>query len=164
MRIALGFLAPLLIALISACVSRPQTRPADVVPSASAPASRSSLALEQLRLAELFRGTPVSFTLQQDGSLRASVPRPFSFDTGTIKVKPALAAVLDRIAKGQLHSPSRMRVTAPFDADTRSPDLARERALSVRDYLAARGIAVTRLQAIGAAQSEQVEIIISDAR
>lgn len=152
----------LLISVLAACGTRPPAPPTPVAPAASASEARPPLALEQLRLAELFRGTPVAFTLQQDGSLRATVPRQFSFDAGAIKVKPPLAAVLDRLAKGQLQAGSRMRVSAPADPETRSASLARERALSVRDYLAGRGIAATRLQASGAAQTDLVEIVVSD--
>lgn len=126
------------------------------------PAPRVTLASEQVRLAELFRGTPVSFTMQQDGSLRATVPRRFSFDAGGIKVKPPLAAVLDRLAKSQLPSTTRLRVSAPADPETRGPALARDRALSVRDYLMGQGIAPTRLQANGVAQTDQVEIVVSE--
>lgn len=164
MRLDFAVFVSLLISLMSACGTRPSEAPAPVVPIAVSPEVRAPLALEQIRLAELFRGTPVAFTLQQDGSLRATVPRQFSFDAGAIKVKPPLAAVLDRLAKGQLQAGSRMRVNAPADPDTRSPSLARERALSVRDYLAGRGIAATRLQVSGAAQTERVEIVVSDAR
>ena len=152
----------LLISVLAACGTRPPAPPTPVAPAAPATEARPPLVLEQLRLAELFRGTPVAFTLQQDGSLRATVPRQFSFDAGAIKVKPPLAAVLDRLAKGQLQAGSRMRVSAPADPDTRSASLARERALSVRDYLAGRGIAATRLQASGAAQTDLVEIVVSD--
>lgn len=101
--------------------------------------------------------------MQPDGSLRATVPRRYSFDPGETKVKPPLAAVLDRLAKGQLQSSSRMRLTAPSDPQARGPNLAQERALSVRDYLAGKGIAAVRLQAGGATQSEQVEITVTDA-
>lgn len=152
---------------MSACGTRPPPAPmapAAAVPIPGTPDMRAPLALEQMRLAKLFRGTPVTFTLQRDGSLCATVPRQFSFDAGAIKVKPPLAAVLDRLAKGQLQAGSRMRVSAPADPDARVPSLAQERALSVRDYLAGRGIAATRLQASGAAQTERVEIVISDAR
>lgn len=157
-------LATLLIALLGGCATRPSAPPTGAPPAASAPDARASLALEQVRLAALFRGTPVTVTLQQDGSLRATVPRQFSFDAGAIKVKPPLAAVLDRIAKGQLQTASRLRVSAPADPETRSASLARERALSVRDYLAGRGIAATRLQTTGTAQTEQVEIVVSEGR
>lgn len=121
-----------------------------------------TLAGKQVLLTELFRGTPVTFAMQQDGSLRATVPRRFSFDTGAIKVKPPLAAVLDRLAKGQLPLTSRLRVSAPADPDARSPALARDRALSVRDYLMGQGIDSTRLQALGATQTERVEIVVSE--
>jgi len=128
------------------------------------PAPRATLAGEQVRLAELFRGTPVAFTMQQDGSLRATVPRRFSFDAGAIKVKPPLAAVLDRLAKAQLQTGARMRVSAPSDPEVRGLTLARDRALSVRDYLAGQGVATTHLQVSGAVQTEQIEIVVSDTR
>lgn len=155
-------LAASTITLLAACSTpRPATPPSSsAVPGAPAP--RSTLASEQVRLAELFRGTPVVFAMQQDGSLRATVPRRFSFDAGAIKVKPALAAVLDRLAKSQLETSSRMRVNAPADQEPRGAALARDRALSVRDYLAGQGIVATRLQVSGAVQTEQVEIIVSE--
>ena len=150
--------------MLTACSTRPLAPLAPDPPAVATPEGRAPLVLEQLRLAELFRGTPVAFTLQQDGSLRATVPRQFSFDPGAIKVKPPLSAVLDRLAKGQQRATTRLRVSAPADPEARSPSLARERALSVRDYLAGRGIAVTRLQASGAAQTDLVEIVVTDAR
>ena len=162
------FITVPLIALLAACgTPRPSSTAsssASVPASLAAPAPRATLAGEQVRLAELFRGTPVTFAMQQDGSLRATVPRRFSFDAGAIKVKPPLAAVLDRLAKGQLQSTARMRVSAPGDPETRGGNLARDRALSVRDYLTAQGIVATRLQAGAAAQTEQVEIVVSEGR
>lgn len=125
---------------------------------------RPTLASEQVRLAELFRGTPVVFAMQQDGSLRATVPRRFSFDIGASKVKPPLAAVLDRLAKSQLEATTRMRVSAPADPDAHGGALARDRALSVRDHLAGQGIVATRLTLSAAVQTEQVEIVVGDAR
>ena len=167
MRISVSIIiAAPLIAVLAACgTSRPAppVPPAPTVP-APAPAPRATLASEQVRLAELFRGTPVTFAMQQDGNLRATVPRRFSFDAGAIKVKPPLAAVLDRLAKGQLQATSRMRVSAPADPEGRGGNLARDRALSVRDYLMGQGIVATRLQATGATQTEQVEIVVSEGR
>lgn len=155
-----------LIAVLAACgttPSAPPAPPAGSVPARAAPAPRTTLASEQVRLAELFRGTPVVFSMQQDGALRATVPLRFSFDTGAIKVKPPLAAVLDRLAKSQLQTAARMRVSAPPDPPARVPALARDRALSVRDYLMGQGIAAARLQVNGATQAEQVEIVVADA-
>lgn len=102
--------------------------------------------------------------MQQDGSLRATVPRRFAFDAGATQVKPPLAAVLERLAKGQRESTSRMRVSAPSDPGTRGGNLARDRALSVRDYLTAQGIAEARLNASGATQSMHIEIVVSEGR
>ncbi len=153
-------------ALLAACGTPPASPPAPISSAPTAPRSApgTTLAGEQVRLAELFRGTPVDFTLQQNGSLRATVPRRFGFDAGAIKVKPPLAAVLDRLAKAQLQTGARMRVSAPSDPEVRGLALARDRALSVRDYLAGQGVATTRLQVSGAAQTEQVEIVVSEGR
>ena len=144
---------------MSACATHSSAPSVAAVPGAVQTEVRAPLAVEQIRLADLFRGTPVAFTMQQDGSLRATVPRQFSFDAGAIKVKPPLAAVLAAAC-----AVAAVIVGAPADPDMRSPSLARERALSVRDYLAGRGIASTRLQVSGAAQTERVEIVVSDTR
>ena len=162
MRISLLLTAALAV-LLAACAS-PSGPPASTANGAvAAPAPKVTLASEQQRLADLFRGTPVVFAMLPDGSLRATVPRRFSFDPGANKVKAPLAAVLDRLAKGQLQSGARFKVGTPADPESRGPALARERALSVRDYLMGQGIAATRLQAGAAAQNEQVEIVVSDA-
>lgn len=149
--------------MLAACGTRPAPATSSI-PAAAAPAppSQTTLASEQVRLAELFRGTPVVFGMQQDGSLRVTVPRRFSFDAGAIKVIPALAAVLDRLARSQLQAGSRLRVSAPSDPGARGPALALDRALSVRDYLMGQGIAATRLQVAGGAQAEQVEIVVTE--
>ncbi|MES2991288.1 MAG: hypothetical protein V4844_07695 [Pseudomonadota bacterium] len=156
------------VAALAACGTRPVQVPvAPLPPSVAAPAPaappRGTLATEQLRLAELFRGTPVVFSLQQDGSLRATVPRRFSFDAGAAQVKPPLAAVLDRIAKSQRLATSRLRVAAPGDPESRNPALARARAASVRDHLIGQGVAAARLAVGSAAQVEIVEIVVADA-
>ena len=164
MRIFALVVAAPLIALLAACGTPRSAPPAAGAPVPPAPAPRTTLAYEQLRLAALFRGTPVTFGLQQDSSLRATVPRRFSFDAGSVRVKPPLAAVLDRLAKGQLQTGTRMRVTAPGDPATGGGTLARDRAMAVRDYLTAQGIAAARLQAGAARQTEQVEIVVSEGR
>jgi outer membrane protein OmpA-like peptidoglycan-associated protein len=103
------------------------------------------------------------FSLQQDGSLRATIPRRFSFDAGAAQVKPPLAAVLDPLAKSQLHAASTFRVAAPSDPGAHGLALARERSLATRDYLMGRHLAPTRLQVAGAAQTEGIEIVVTDA-
>jgi outer membrane protein OmpA-like peptidoglycan-associated protein len=158
-------LLPMLAAL-AACGTRPAPVPVAPLPAPAPPtppARAGTLVTEQLRLAELFRGTPVVFSLQQDGSLRATIPRRFSFDPGATQVKPPLAAVLDRLAKSQRLAASRFRVQAPADPEVRNPALARERAAGARDHLVAQGIAATRIQAGAATQNELVEVLVSEA-
>jgi flagellar motor protein MotB len=157
MRRTLMFSAPLL-AVLAACGTRPAPTPASGSPGTGGaapsppPATRATLASEAARLAELFAGTPVVFAMQPDGSLRVTVPRKNSFDPGSIKVRPALGAVLERLAR----SPA-----APPDVESRNSVLARERALSVRDYLIGQGVGVARLQAAGAVLPDQVEIVLT---
>jgi len=129
----------------------------------AAPAQRANLASEQVRLAALFRGTPVVFAMQQDGSLRATVPLRFSFDPGATQVKPPLAAVLDRLAKSQLQMNTRLRLNVPADPPARLAALARDRSTAVRDHLGAQGITAARVDTSAVLQTEQVEIVVSDA-
>ena len=80
----------LLLALLVGCGTTPSTAP-------GAPAPKVSLAAEQRRLADLFRGTPVVFQMQSDGSLRVEVPLRYSFDTGGSTVKPGLQPGSERV-------------------------------------------------------------------
>ena len=166
------------IVLIAGCQSTPPSKPGPSgaqVPQSPAQARQSpqnaatraastkaNLAIEKLRLAELFRGTPVLFVLQPDGSLRAEVPLHFSFDTGKTVVKPPLAAVLDRIATGQLNELTQVVVSAPNDPATKDATLVGGRAASVRDYLVAHGLAATRVAVSASAGTGVVRIVVTD--
>ena len=127
-----------------------------------AASTKANLAIEKLRLAELFRGTPVLFALQPDGSLRAEVPLQFSFDAGRTAVKPPLAAVLDRIATGQLNEATQINVSAPTDPATKDTSLVGGRSASVRDYLVGRGLAATRIVVSPSSGSAVVRIVVTD--
>ena len=141
-----------LLGMLAGCATAPHPAPGKV-----------PLGDEQRRLAELFRGTPVVFAMQSDGSLRVEVPLRFSFDHGASVVKPPLAAVLDRLALSQRTQPTRLHVAAPADPGARNAAvLARDRTASTRDYLAAHGIAPTRLVAVASTSSDQIEIVVVD--
>ncbi len=126
---------------------------------------RPSLAAEQKRLGEVFKGTPVVFSMQDDGSLKVEVPLIFCFDRGAFVVKPPLAAVLDRLALSQRGNTTKLRVSAAGDTAGSGSNLARDRAASTRDYLGARGVAAARVVlASGAAGAGVgVEIVVHDA-
>jgi outer membrane protein OmpA-like peptidoglycan-associated protein len=162
--------------LLAGCASRPASAPAPSapVPSATAPAPAAAsapvhvtLASEQKRLAALFRDTPAVFVMQPDGSLRSAVPLRYCFERGSSVVKPALAAVVDRLAKSQLQEASRFRVAAPPDpgtkGDAKEAPLLRDRVAAVRDRLVSQGIAASRITLGGAAQVEGVEVFVADA-
>lgn len=180
MKICLWTTAALL-ASLAGCASK-STPPAPTAPTstASPPASstspaaptapgstpvppRPSLAAEQKRLAELFKGTPVVFSMQADGSLKVEVPLSFCFDRGAFVVKPPLAAVLDRLARSQRGDTTKLRVSAAGDSAASGPNLARDRAASTRDYMVARGVLATRVVLASGAPGEGVEIVVSDA-
>lgn len=134
-------------------------------PSAAtkAASTKANLAVEKVRLAELFRGTPVLFALQPDGNMRVEVPLHFSFDAGKAVVKPPLAAVLDRIAAGQLHEATKVVITAPPDVAAKgAAALVGERCASVHDYLVAHGLAEARLAVAGATGTAVVRIVVTD--
>jgi outer membrane protein OmpA-like peptidoglycan-associated protein len=177
MRLHSLFAAGLAIVLVAGCQTTPPAKatagtPVPVMtpapspprqpanPATKAAATKANLAIEKLRLAELFRGTPVVFVLQPDGSMRADVPLQFSFDAGKSVVKPPLAAVLDRIAAGQRDESTHVVVHAPGDAATKA--LASERAASVRDYLVGRGLADTRVAVAPPVGATVVRVIVAD--
>lgn len=149
---------PALIGLLAGCGSLPSS-----IPGFGGPPTPPSLASEQRRLANLFRDTPVVFEMQADGSLRAEVPLRYSFDARRAAVKPPLGKVLDLIASSQTERSTLLRVFAPTDAGGGQARLARERAASTRDYLVARGIAVTRFTGVMPAEGDAVRIIVSEA-
>lgn len=171
--------AAVLSTLLVACASGPSapivrsTAPTRAEPAPSAPAAspatkaaatRANLAIEKLRLAELFRGTPVLFALQPDGSLRAEVPMRYSFDAGKAAVKAPLAAVLDHMATGQLTEITQLVVSAPGDAGAKNPALVAQRAANARDHLIGRGLPEGRvLVSSGPASGGVLRIVVGEA-
>ena len=153
--------APAAPAATSAATS--PTSPAASTASASTPVPpRPSLAVEQKRLAELFKGTPVVFSMHADGSMKVDVPLSFCFDRGAFVVKPPLGAVLDRLARSQRGDTTKLRVSAAGDTAASGPNLARDRAASARDYMVARGVLATRVVLANGAPGEGVEIVVTD--
>jgi len=150
--------------LISACASTPtspsqqspfpgtaapSSGPADpnAAPRPATPATppATALATEQRFLEDWFRGTPVVIAATPPATLQLDVPLVNSFDAGKAEIKPALAAVLDRVAQSLLRqSAARINVSVPTDAGG-SPALAQSRGQRLREHLGTRGIAATRV-------------------
>ena len=159
---ALGLALLILIAALAGCAaptSRPGggtptspagpagTEPAAGLPSArpAPPAPVSPLVTEQRWLDEWFRGTPVVIALADHGTLQVEVPLANSFDAGSNALKPALVAVLDRVATSlRRQATLRVSVAAPTDAGGAAA-LAGSRTQRVREHLVSRGVAAVRV-------------------
>ncbi|HET9822263.1 MAG TPA: hypothetical protein VFQ16_10605 [Burkholderiaceae bacterium] len=136
--------------LVAGCATAPGAGPAPgalpgETPSAPRRAAPSPLATEQRFLDDWFKGTPVVIALQGSGPLVVEVPLVHSFDRGSVVPKPALGAVLDRVAESLRRQPNtRVSVTAAADPGAAaSQSLARM--TKVREHLVARGVAATRV-------------------
>ena len=160
-RATLGFVAVL---MVSACASTgsspsqssgifsapgPNAAPGDpnATPRSPAPGapSATALATEHRFLEDWFRGTPVVIAAQPPVTLQLDVPLANSFDAGKADIKPALNAVLDRVAQSLLRqSAARININAPADTSG-SAALAQSRAQRVREALGSKGIAATRV-------------------
>ena len=141
--------ALLLAGLLAACASTTTTAPPPAA-APSTPAQRTqvaeALAVERQWLGSWFKDTPVKVAQRGDGAVSVEVPREFSFDTGRSSLKPALAAVLDKVAESLRRVPQAQvaLVAAPDDAEVATP-LATQRAERIREHLRSKGIAASRL-------------------
>jgi len=113
------------------------------------------------------RGTGVDVTRTQDNQLKVNIPSDVSFDSGSATIKPQMRAVLDPFAASLKDDPNaRLTIVGHTDstgtAAINNP-LSVERAQSVRDYLAARGVSPTRIQTAGHGEREPVADNSTDA-
>ena len=134
---------------------------ASLPPPEPAAATAPALRTEQRWLQSWFEGTPVRIVINSDGVLAIDVPREFCFDAGRNQVKPALAAVLDKVAESLRRNTS-TRLTllaAPGDATTAAP-LAMARATAVHKHLRNRGVPAARLGEPGATAVAAVQLRI----
>jgi outer membrane protein OmpA-like peptidoglycan-associated protein len=144
-------IALLLLLLVAAALAGcAGVTPAPSPPPPTTPAQRTAAA-EQLQverqwLGQWFRDTPVKIAQRGDGAVSVEVPREFSFDAGKTSVKPALAAVLDKVAESLRRAPQAQvaLLAAPDDGAVTTP-LATQRAERVREHLRAKGVADARL-------------------
>jgi outer membrane protein OmpA-like peptidoglycan-associated protein len=92
------------------------------------------------------------------------VPSDISFDVGRADIKPNLRPVLDQFAHG-LDPTMRVRVVGHTDStgsDAINDPLSRQRASSVKQYLEDRGIAGSRIEAVGRGEHEPIADNTSD--
>lgn len=156
-----------LLLMLYGCSTPPRPDAPPAAPAGAAAASAptapgsSTLAIESRWLKSWFEGTPV--LIQQGGAsaLSIDVPREFSFDTGQSKVKPPLAAVLDKVSQSLRRMPTARveLVAAPADGPSSAP-LAQQRANQVRAQLLARGVPASQLGKATATTAAAVQLRI----
>lgn len=132
MRNALHSLPTLLVlGMLAACGTAPTGTPTGTPASAepAAPPQRSSrMDVERDWLKSWFQGTPVVI-VRQGAGLRVEVPLVHAFEPGQQQVKPALGAVLDKVAESLRRNPrARLQLVAAPGDGTSDVALATQRA------------------------------------
>lgn len=114
---------------------------------------------EQKReMEEATAGTGVAVTQTEDNRLKLDIPSDISFAVGRADISPNFRAVLDTFAKGLVSNPN-SNVTIIGHTDSSGSDainnpLSLNRAVSVKNYLAARGVAANRFTVEGRGSHE----------
>lgn len=126
-------------------------------------------------------GTDVGVTQTADNQLRLDIPSDISFDVGRADIKPNFRPILDRFAQTLQENPTTtVQVIGHTDStgsDAVNNPLSVNRAASVRQYLADRGVSPSRIgvdgrgsfepiadnsTAAGRAQNRRVEIYVGE--
>jgi outer membrane protein OmpA-like peptidoglycan-associated protein len=99
------------------------------------------------------KGTGVQVSQTADNQLKLNIPSDISFDSGKSSIKPELRAVLDNFAQSLTdQTNSVVRVVGHTDSsgsNAINEPLSLARANAVREHLAARGVAATRMTTEG---------------
>ncbi len=142
-RVLLSLVGAGCAALFVGCGSVPKSDSAPPSAGARPGAAVVSLDAEQRWLTEWFKGTPVVVVGDDDGRVLVEVPQPHCFEPEKSTIKPALAAVLDRVATSmRRETRSRITISVPADGNT---TLVNSRAAKVRAYLYVRGVVQDRI-------------------
>jgi outer membrane protein OmpA-like peptidoglycan-associated protein len=105
-------------------------------------------------------GTGIDVTQTADNRLKLEIPSDVSFDSGRYDIKPSLRPVLDKLAQGLTQHPvTRVTIIGHTDSvgsDAVNNPLSVNRAAAVRDYLAPRGVAASRIAIDGRGSREPI--------
>ncbi len=125
------------------------------------PAYAPGLAGEQRWLDAWFRGTPAVIAQNDDGELIVEVPRAYSFERGHSQMRPALAAVMDKVAQSLRRTPAaRLVVLSAPDDKTGATPLALQRAIQLHKRLLERGVTAAQLSPPTATPGAAVQLRI----
>jgi outer membrane protein OmpA-like peptidoglycan-associated protein len=106
------------------------------------------------------QGTGVEVTRTADNQLKLNVPNDVSFDVNSATIKPELRGVLDTFANSLRDDPNaQLSIIGHTDStgsEAINNPLSLERARSVKDYLAARGVSANRIETAGRGEREPI--------
>ncbi|MBX3620131.1 MAG: OmpA family protein [Rhizobacter sp.] len=106
------------------------------------------------------QGTGIEVARTADNQLKLNVPNDVSFDVNSANIKPELRSVLDTFANSLRDDPNaQLSIIGHTDStgsDAINNPLSLERARSVRDYLAARGVSASRIETAGRGEREPI--------
>lgn len=112
-------------------------------------------------------GTGVQVSQTPDNQLKLNIPNDISFAVGRADIQPALRPILDQFAQGLGSQPNTEVVivghTDSTGTDAINNPLSVQRANSVRDYLAARGVDSRRVRTEGHGSREPISSNSTDA-
>lgn len=103
-------------------------------------------------------GTGIEVARTADNQLQVSVPSDLSFDVGSAALRPSLRPVLEQFAQG-LDATMLVRVVGHTDStgsDAINDPLSQQRAETVRNFLADRGVSANRISTAGRGSREPV--------
>jgi len=106
------------------------------------------------------RGTGVEVSRTADNQLKLNVPSDVSFDVNSSAIKPQMRSVLDHFADSVRGDPN-VRIDIVGHTDSTGSDrvndpLSLDRAQSVRDYLAARGVSPSHVRTEGRGEHQPI--------
>lgn len=115
---------------------------------------------QQRSMEDATKGTGVEVSRTTDNQLKLEIPSDVSFDVGKADIKPQLRPVLDTFAQNLTRYPeTNVHIIGHTDstgsAAINNP-LSLNRAASTRDYLAARGVAQSRVTIDGHGAREPI--------
>ena len=104
--------------------------------------------------------TGVAVTQTEDNRLKLEIPSDISFDTNRADIKSNFRPILDKFATGLVQNPnttvSIVGHTDSTGTDAINNPLSINRAASTRDYITARGVAVSRISIDGRGSREPI--------
>ena len=114
----------------------------------------------RIKLEQATQGTGVEVTRTADNQLKLNIPNDVSFDTNSSAIRPEMRNVLDPFA-AELRGDPNARVAIVGHTDSTGSTavnnpLSVDRAISVRDYLVARGVPAMQVQTNGRGEAEPV--------